>query len=128
MRCPKLGVTEFLNNVGVFFTPHAWLGHVLLGLCIQFVVAMPLKVAGVRAAWWVGAAVSAGFWWGREKVEHEFALKAAAGLHTLGPFWWRGWLPVEWGARSAWEFLAPTLAGLLIAVTMEHRNRRRPTP
>ena len=46
---------------------------------------------------------------GREKVGYEFALKALAGLHTVGPFWWRGWLPFDWGTRSAWEFLAPTL-------------------
>lgn len=115
-------MTGFLDWLGVAFTPHAWLGHVLLGLGIQAVVAMPLRLSRVPRAWWLGAAVSAGFWWGREKVEHEFALKAMAGLHTLGPFWWRGWLPWEWGWRSAWEFVAPGLAGLTVAGIMERRR------
>ena len=74
-----------LNHLGVAFTPYAWLGHVLMGLGIQLAVVLPLNVARVRSAWWIAAAVSAGFWWGREKVGYEFALKAAAGLHTLGP-------------------------------------------
>lgn len=115
----------FLNWLGVAFTPYAWFGHVLLGLGIQIVVAVPLALARVRAAWWFGTAVSAGFWWGREKVEHEFALKAAAGLRSLGPFWWRGWLPPEWGGASAWEFLAPTLTGLLVAAALDAARSRR---
>ena len=69
--------------------------------------------------------MSAGFWWGREKVEYEFALKAAAGLHTLGPVWWRGWLPFSWGWSSAGEFLAPTAAAVLLAVIIECRSGRQ---
>lgn len=115
----------FLDQLGIAFTPHAWLAHVLLGLVIQAALAVPLALARVRAAWWIGAAVSAGFWWGREKVEHEFALKAAAGLRTLGPFWWRGWLPFEWGWRSAWEFLAPALVGVAVALAAQRARRRR---
>lgn len=104
-----------LNQLGYVFTPYAWLGHVLLGLVIQAVAAVPLRLAGVAAAWWIGAALSAGFWWGREKVEYEFALRNLAGLRTLAPFWWRGWLPFDWGWSSAAEFLAPTTACLLLA-------------
>lgn len=118
-------IVAFLDQVGVAFTPYAWFGHVLLGLCIQAVVAVPLRLAGVRAAWWFGAAVSAGFWWGREKVEHEFALKALAGLRTVGPFWWRGWLPTDWGGASPWEFLAPTVVGLGVAAWMDRRAGKR---
>ena len=123
-----LELVAFLNVVGVVFTPYAWFGHVLLGIGIQLAVGLPLALARVQAAWWIGAAVSAGFWWGREKMEHEFALKVAAGLRSVGPFWWRGWLPVEWGGTSAWEFLAPTLAGLLIAAAIGWwRQRGQPT-
>lgn len=107
-----------LDQLGRFFTPYAWLAHVILGLCIQLVVALPLRLAKVRCAWWIGAAVSAGFWWGREKMEYEFALKFAAGLHTVGPFWWRGWLPIEWDTASMWQFLAPTLVGCVLAAMM----------
>ena len=111
-----------LDDLGVFFTPYAWFGHILLGLGIQVAISLPLQLFRVRAAWWIGAAVSAGFWWGRKKVEYEFALKALAGLHTLGPFWWRGWLPSAWGAKAAWEFLAPSLAALAIAAVMDRRG------
>ena len=52
-------------------------------------------------------------------MEYEFSLKALAGLHTVGPFWWRGWLPPEWGAQHAWDFIAPTLAALLIAALVD---------
>ncbi len=96
-----------------------------MGLGIQLAIGLPLQAARVRQAWWIAASVSAGFWWGREKVEYEFALKAAAGLHTVGPFWWRGWLPFSWGWSSAIQFLAPTAAALLLALLLERRWGRR---
>ncbi len=37
-------------------------------------------------------------------MEFEFALKAAANLRTVGPFWYRGWLPVEWDLDSQIQF------------------------
>ncbi|MEJ0068039.1 MAG: hypothetical protein WDO24_04130 [Pseudomonadota bacterium] len=57
-------IANFLAELGIWFTPYAWAGHVLLGLAIQLAVALPLRGAGVRGAWWLGAAVSIGFWWG----------------------------------------------------------------
>ncbi|MBV8167625.1 MAG: hypothetical protein JO021_12585 [Alphaproteobacteria bacterium] len=126
-------MNDLLAQLGVAFTPHAWLAHVLLGLAIQLAVALPLRRAGVGAAWWVGAAVSIGFWWGREKVEFEFALKAAAGLRTLGPFWHRGWLPFEWDVASQLQFFAPAAVNLALAALAARRRRGRrpvdtPTP
>lgn len=108
-------MTGLLDLLGYVFTPYAWLGHVLLGIGIQLTAAVPLRLVGVRAAWWIAAALSAGFWWGREKMEHEFALKAASGLRTVAPFWWRGWMPWDWGWSSAMEFLAPATACLAVA-------------
>lgn len=115
-------MTDFLVALGVAFTPHAWAGHVLLGLAIQLAVALPLRWAGVRGAWWLGAAVSIGFWWGREKVEFEFALKAAANLRTLGPFWYRGWLPFEWDLDSQFQLYAPAAVNLLVAALAGRRT------
>jgi hypothetical protein len=108
-------ITEFLGQLGILFTPYAWAGHVLLGLAIQLAVALPLRRAGVPAAWWLGAALSIGFWWGREKMEFEFALKAAANLRTVGPFWWRGWLPLEWDVASQFQLYAPAAVNLALA-------------
>lgn len=116
-----------LDKLGYVFTPYAWFGHVLLGVAIQAVIAVPLRLAGVAAAWWFGAAISAGFFWGREKMEYELGMKAAAGLRTVAPFWWRGWMPWDWGigGSNAWEFLAPTAACLLLAWCLGGARRIR---
>jgi hypothetical protein len=119
-------ITDFLAALGIWFTPYAWAGHVLLGLAIQLIVALPLRWAGVRGAWWLGAAVSIGFWWGREKMEFEFALKAAAHLGTVAPFWYRGWLAAEWDAHSQIEFLAPAAVNLALAALARRVGRVRP--
>jgi hypothetical protein len=116
---------EQLAALGIWFTPYAWAGHVLLGLAIQVALALPLRWADVRAAWWLAAAVSIGFWWGREKMEFEFALKAAAHLRTVGPFWYRGWLPFEWDVASQFQLYMPAAANLVAAVIM---RTRRPPP
>jgi hypothetical protein len=115
-------MSNLLAQLGVAFTPYAWAAHVLLGLAIQAAVALPLRWAGVRGAWWIGAAVSIGFWWGREKVEYEFALKAAANLRTLGPFWHRGWLPFEWDVDSQLQFFAPAAVNLLVGALAQRRR------
>jgi len=121
-------VTTLLAQIGIFFTPYAWAGHVLLGLAIQLAVALPLRRAGVAAAWWLGAAVSIGFWWGREKMELEFALKAAANLRTVGPFWYRGWLPFEWDLASQFQLFAPAAVNLALAALMRRAERRPAHP
>jgi len=114
-------IEDALAGLGIWFTPYAWAGHVLLGSAIQVAVALPLRWAGLRAAWWLAAAVSIGFWWGREKMEFEFGLKAAAHLDTVGPFWYRGWLPFEWDGASQWQFFAPALAALAVAALLSRR-------
>ena len=117
-------IRDTLAELGILFTPYAWAGHVLLGLAIQAAIALPLRRAGARSAWWIGAAVSIGFWWGREKMEFEFALKEAAQLHTVGPFWYRGWLPFEWDGASQLQFVAPALANLAAAALDAWRRTR----
>ena len=118
-------MTDLLAQLGIFFTPYAWAAHVLLGLAIQLAVALPLRRAGVPGAWWLGAAVSIGFWWGREKMEFEFALKAAANLRTVGPFWYRGWLPFEWDLASQSQLFAPAIVNLALAALARHMDRLR---
>jgi hypothetical protein len=118
-------IPDFLAELGIFFTPYAWAGHVLLGLAIQLVAALALRRAGVPGAWWLGAVLSIGFWWGREKMEFEFALKAAANLRTVGPFWWRGWLPLEWDLASQFQFYAPAAVNLALAALAHRAGSRR---
>jgi hypothetical protein len=118
-------IADALGRLGILFTPYAWAGHVLLGLAIQLAIALALRRAGVGAAWWLGAAVSIGFWWGREKMEFEFALKAAAHLGTVGPFWYRGWLPLEWDLASQFQLYAPAAVNLGLAALARRVDRAR---
>lgn len=118
-------ISDFLAQLGIFFTPYAWAGHVLLGLAIQLAAALALRRAGVPGAWWLGAVLSIGFWWGREKMEFEFALKAAANLRTVGPFWWRGWLPLEWDLPSQFQLYAPAAVNLALAALAHRADLRR---
>ena len=115
---------DFLRNLGVVLTPYAWATHILLGLIIQLVLAVILQALGVRNAWWIAAALSIGFWWGRKKFEFEYALKIAEHLQTVGPFWYRGWLPLEWPWPRQLEFYAPAAANLFLAWLATGRKRR----
>jgi hypothetical protein len=114
-----------LAQVGVFFTPYAWAGHVLIAAAMQALIALTLTAARVRQAWWLGSAVAIGYAWSREKTEYEFALKYAAHGRSVGPYWYRGFLPLEWDAASQWQFYAPAIAVILIAWAAERRGRVR---
>jgi hypothetical protein len=88
---------------------------------IQAVTAAGLRLARVRQAWWLGAALAIGYAWSREKTEYEFALKYAAHGRTVGPYWYRGFLSFEWPLSSQFEFYAPAIAVLAIAWMVERR-------
>jgi len=90
---------------------------------MQALIALGLTAARVRQAWWLGAAVAIGYAWSREKTEYEFALKYAAHGRSVGPYWHRGFLPLEWDAASQWQFYAPTIAVILIAWAAERKRR-----
>jgi hypothetical protein len=119
-----LDFAEFPSNLGVALTPYAWATHILLGVAIQIVLALVLQAAGVRNAWWIAAALSIGFWWGRKKFEFEDMLKAAAHLQSVGPFWYRGWVPFEWPLQRQLEFYAPAVVNILAALLATRRDKR----
>lgn len=92
---------------------------------MQALIALGLTAGRVRRAWWFGAAVAIGYAWSREKTEHEFALKYAAHGHSVGPYWYRGFVPFEWDPSSQWQFYAPAIAVTLTAWAMERRRHVR---
>jgi len=92
---------------------------------MQAAIAIGLSAARVRQAWWFGAAVAIGYAWSREKTEYEFALKYAAGGHSVGPYWYRGFVPFAWDLSSQWQFFAPAIAVILIAWAVERGRRVR---
>jgi len=53
------------------------------------------------------------------------ALKAAANLRTVGPFWWRGWLPLEWDLPSQFQLYAPAAVNLALAALAHRADLRR---
>jgi hypothetical protein len=112
---------SWLAGVGVALTPYAWAGHAALALVMQIVVSLILNLAAVRNAWWLGAALSIGFWWSREKTEFEFHLKSLAHAASLGPYWYRGFLPLEWDTASQMQFYAPAALNLLVALLLNTR-------
>jgi hypothetical protein len=89
---------------------------------MQALIAGGLTLARIRQAWWIAAAVAIGYAWSREKTEFEFALKYAAGGRSVGPYWYRGFAPLEWPVSSQWEFYAPAIAVILIAWLVEWRH------
>ena len=96
----------------------------LIAAAMQALIAAILRLARIRQAWWIGAALAIGYAWSREKTEFEFALKYAAGGHSVGPYWYRGFVPFEWPASSQWEFYAPAIAVTLMAWIVERRHAR----
>src|ERR1700733_13572642 len=110
---------NWLSQVGVFFTPYAWAGHILIAAAMQALIAGGLTLARVRQAWWLAAAVCIGYAWSREKTEFEFALKYAAHPPSLGPSRDRGGGPLEWDVASQWQFYAPAIAVIVIAWAAE---------
>ncbi len=91
---------------------------------MQALIAGGLRLAGVKRAWWLAAAVCIGYAWSREKTEYEFALKYADHAPSLGPYWYRGYLSFAWPASSQWEFYAPAIAVIVIAWLVERRHAK----
>ena len=115
---------NWLQQVGVAFTPYAWFGHILIAAAMQALIAGGLTLARVRQAWWLGAAVAIGYAWSREKTEFEFALKYAAHAPSLGPYWYRGYVPLEWDVASQCQFYAPAIAVIVIACAAERHHAK----
>jgi hypothetical protein len=115
---------NWFARIGVELTPYAWATHILIGAAIQALVALALRLGRVQRAWWFGAAVVIGYAWSREKTEFEFSLKSAAHGLSVGPYWYRGFVPLEWDIASQWQFYAPAIAVCLIAWAAERHEAR----
>ena len=107
-------------------TPYAWAAHAAMGVAIQGACALALIFARIRNAWWIGAALSIGYWWSREKTEFEFHLKSMAHATSLGAYWYRGFIPLEWDVASQVQFYAPAITNILLALLLSSRGRDLP--
>ncbi len=86
------------------------LAHAGLALLIQGLVGLPLWLLGVPGAWWIGAALAVGFYWGREKAQFERDLADRLGKRSVVSVWYRGWFPWEWGRDGVLDLLFPAVA------------------
>ncbi len=91
------------------------LSHAALALAIMVLCGLPLRRLGVAGAWWIGAALAIGFYWGREKAQFERALADRLGLDGVVPLWHRGWFPFEWGLDGMLDLAVPLVACLALA-------------
>jgi hypothetical protein len=110
----------WLQWIGVVLTPIAWATHIAIALAMQGLIALTLR--RVRHAWWIGAAFATGYAYSREKTEFEFHLKAVDHSASVSPYWYRGFIPLEWSLSSQMQFYAPGAAVLLVAWAMTRRR------
>jgi hypothetical protein len=106
---------NWLQWIGVVLTPVAWATHIVIALAMQALVALGVGRTRLSNPWWIGAAVAIGYAFSREKTEFEFHLKALDHVRSVGPYWYRGFIPLEWDWSSQLEFYAPTVAVILVA-------------
>jgi hypothetical protein len=101
--------------------------HAVIALGIMAAAGLPLALARVRNAAWIAAALAIGFYWGREKRDHENRLRRPA-----ADVWDQGFLPWEWSPKGMADFVVPLVACLLVALALHLIRRRgtvwRPTP
>ncbi|MDF2096333.1 hypothetical protein [Aquibaculum arenosum] len=102
-----------------FFLARPALSHGVLALLIMAAVLLVTRPFRVANAHWIGAALAVGFYWGREKRDHENRLDA-----PMAEVWYRGWAPWEWNAKDQEGFLWAFLACLLLALVLHFRRRR----
>jgi hypothetical protein len=94
--------------------------HVAGGLVIFFACFIPLTLARVRQAHWIGAALAIGYYWGRETRDHEGRLR----LPPLEVFHY-SWMPWHWSHKSMLDLAYPTVTVLVLAIAIELWRRRR---
>lgn len=80
--------------------------HCLLAVPLQLVVAL------ITGSAWIGFVAVLFYFYGREKVQHEYRLKGGANTATV---WHLGWWPGEWDDWSIADFMAPALVSAALA-------------
>jgi hypothetical protein len=90
------------------------LEHLLISLCIQAVIGL------VTSNWWVGAAVCAALFIGREQAQAEYRWIAQFGDGKRENLrWWNALDPKVWNTHNfVWNLALPTVAVTIIGVML----------
>ncbi|HTJ64888.1 MAG TPA: hypothetical protein VL899_13875 [Alphaproteobacteria bacterium] len=123
MDGPDPQTLGWLQWLGVVLTPVAWATHIAIAVAMQSLVALAIGRTRLSNPWWIGAAFATAYAYSREKTEFEFHLKAINHLRTVGPYWYRGFIPLEWDLSSQFQFYAPAAAVILLALAIDRRAR-----
>ena len=116
---------NWLQWIGVVLTPVAWATHIVIALAMQSLVAFAVSRTRLGNPWWIGAVFAASYAYSREKTEFEFHLKAVDHARSVGAYWYRGFLSLEWDLSSQFQFYAPAIAVILLAWVIDRRRLRR---
>lgn len=80
--------------------------HVGIALAMQAIVGF------VSSNFWVGAAFAIGFYYGRERRDHEMKVEKSGGQLLA----YQGWGPWEWSLDGQLDFWPPLAACLALAL------------
>jgi hypothetical protein len=95
--------------------------HAFGALAIMAAAYVPLALCRIRNAHWIAMAAAVGFYWGREKRDHENRSGQPAAEVIFS-----GLLPWDYTAKGQADFAWPLGACLAAAVLVEAVQRRRP--
>jgi len=96
------------------------LPHAFGALAIMTAIYLPLAICRIRSAHWIAMAVAVGFYWGREKRDHENRSGRPAAEVVFS-----GLLPWEYTSKGRADLAWPFVACLAAAVAAEVLQRRR---
>jgi hypothetical protein len=107
---------------------HLFEATLMLLALAPLLAALWLRVS--RSAFFLYPVVVAAWYHGREKAQHEIALKGRRGLDSVIPLWAEGWWPGEWSRDALGDWAVPTLYALAWAVllTVAFSYARRSPP
>jgi hypothetical protein len=81
---------------------------------------LPLAIFRIRSAHWIAMAVAVGFYWGREKRDHENRSGRPADEVVLS-----GLMPWEYTPKGRADLAWPFVACLAAAIAAERLQRRK---
>lgn len=94
--------------------------HALGALAIMAVVYLPLALCRIRAAHWIAMTAAVGFYWGREKRDHENRSGRPAAEVVFS-----GLMPWEYTPKGRTDLAWPFFACLAAAIAAERLQRRK---
>jgi hypothetical protein len=105
-----------MKNILNWFAAERWrasLSHAIIA--VGFMVPFLLVSIWIPTAQWIGVAFVIGWFWSREKTQHEY--RAKGGRQTAFVFT-IGWLPWEWDLYSRFEFIVPAFTSAGLSLTL----------